>query len=287
MTRSTRLLRGADGALELALFRCAPDDVAWREPNAIAGSYVLAFPHHAVGIVKRGGAPLVADANRVVLYEPGSRYERHLIDPAGDRCTFIAVAPGLLASLEVPVVARDGRGFLVDDLAVTPQQLLRLRQLACATRSGLTDELTAEEVLLDLTAGVLGAPVTEPGGTRPSTRRAHARLVEDAREWIAAHVTEQWRLAELAAALHVAPAHLHRVFRARTTTSVHEHRDRLRLARALDAVLGGADDLALVGMEVGYSSHSHFTRRFRRVYGVAPSAVRELDEAVRMVTAAA
>ena len=45
-------------------------------------------------------------------------------------------------------------------------------------------------------------------------------------------------------------------------------------AQALDAVLDGGDDLTTIALEAGFSSHSHFTARFRRAFGCAPSAPR-------------
>jgi len=48
---------------------------------------------------------------------------------------------------------------------------------------------------------------------------------------------------------------------------------RLRLARALD-VIGGYEDLTALGLDLGFSSHSHFTAAFRETYGRTPSQFR-------------
>jgi AraC family transcriptional regulator len=48
---------------------------------------------------------------------------------------------------------------------------------------------------------------------------------------------------------------------------------RLRLARALD-LLGEYDDLTTLSLELGFSSHSHFSAAFRQVYGRSPSEFR-------------
>jgi AraC-like DNA-binding protein len=45
----------------------------------------------------------------------------------------------------------------------------------------------------------------------------------------------------------------------------------LRLARALD-LLGEYEDLTALGLDLGFSSHSHFTAAFRQLYGRTPSA---------------
>ncbi|ESZ66656.1 hypothetical protein X728_04825 [Mesorhizobium sp. L103C120A0] len=45
---------------------------------------------------------------------------------------------------------------------------------------------------------------------------------------------------------------------------------RLRLARALD-LLGRYDNLTTLGLDLGFSSHSHFSSAFRQVYGRTPA----------------
>jgi AraC-like DNA-binding protein len=48
----------------------------------------------------------------------------------------------------------------------------------------------------------------------------------------------------------------------------------LRLARAL-VELPHADDLSTLALEVGFSSHSHFSAAFRRAFGCTPSQFRQ------------
>lgn len=49
----------------------------------------------------------------------------------------------------------------------------------------------------------------------------------------------------------------------------------LRLARAL-ALMDEYDDLSALGLDLGFSSHSHFSASFRQAYGLSPSAFRSL-----------
>jgi len=50
---------------------------------------------------------------------------------------------------------------------------------------------------------------------------------------------------------------------------------RLRLARALD-LLPQHDDLTALSLDLGFSSHSHFSAAFRQAYGRSPSQFRKL-----------
>jgi AraC-like DNA-binding protein len=52
---------------------------------------------------------------------------------------------------------------------------------------------------------------------------------------------------------------------------VYRYHLRLRLARALD-LLSQYDDLTRLSMDLGFSSHSHFTAAFRQAYGRTPAA---------------
>ena len=69
------------------------------------------------------------------------------------------------------------------------------------------------------------------------------------------------------------PYRLCRIFRAHTGQSIRAYRSQLRLRAAFDRLLQGADitDLAL---ELGFSSHSHFTAAFRSRFGTSPSRLR-------------
>jgi AraC-like DNA-binding protein len=61
------------------------------------------------------------------------------------------------------------------------------------------------------------------------------------------------------------------VFRHKVGCSLHAYRHQLRVRSAADQVLGGADDLTHVVLDVGFSSHSHLTAAFRAAFGVPPS----------------
>jgi transcriptional regulator GlxA family with amidase domain len=65
-----------------------------------------------------------------------------------------------------------------------------------------------------------------------------------------------------------------RSFRRHTGYSLHGYRTQLRLRAALERLADGDEDLADIAGAVGYSSHSHLTASFHRVFGAPPSAVR-------------
>jgi len=64
--------------------------------------------------------------------------------------------------------------------------------------------------------------------------------------------------------------YLTQLFRQVEGMPLYRYQLRLRLARALD-MLGRCDDLTMLSLEFGFSSHSHFNAAFRQVYGRTPA----------------
>jgi AraC-like DNA-binding protein len=81
-------------------------------------------------------------------------------------------------------------------------------------------------------------------------------------------------LAEVARAVHYSPYHLARLFRREVGVPIHRYRSRLRLGAALERLAEGADDLTALALDLGYSSHSHFSNAFRRAFGIPPGDCR-------------
>jgi AraC family transcriptional regulator len=101
------------------------------------------------------------------------------------------------------------------------------------------------------------------------------RFVESAKALLATDVAARLTLPEVGRALNVSEFHLARTFRAHTGYSLHGYRLHLRLRMAADLVCDDDAELREVAAKVGFSSHSHLTRAFRKVFGVPPSVIRE------------
>jgi AraC-like DNA-binding protein len=67
----------------------------------------------------------------------------------------------------------------------------------------------------------------------------------------------------------VSPVYLTQVFQQVEGVPLARYRLRLRLARALH-LLDKCDDLTGLGLDLGFSSHSHFTAAFRQAFGRTP-----------------
>src|SRR5690349_9833458 len=102
-------------------------------------------------------------------------------------------------------------------------------------------------------------------------RRALADAVKSA---IDAAPSAQHRIHDVAAEFGVSPFHLSRVFRAETGTSLHQYLLRIRMERALSRLHEGEAHLSRLALDLGFSSHSHFSTIFRQRFGESPAQAR-------------
>lgn len=99
-------------------------------------------------------------------------------------------------------------------------------------------------------------------------------VVDAAKLAIASDPSRRIPLRELSRAVNCSPFRLSRVFRRATGQTLTSYRHALRVLAALERLRDADIDLTELALELGYSSHSHFTRIFRRHLGVTPSQVR-------------
>jgi len=114
-------------------------------------------------------------------------------------------------------------------------------------------------------------------GDRSAPAPPHrSRAVADAIAFIQAHYAHDVKLDDVAAAVHLSPFHLARLFKQVTGASPHQYLVQVRVnaARALLSAGSGERSLAEVATAVGFADQSHLTRQFKRHFGITPSRVR-------------
>jgi AraC family transcriptional regulator len=82
-------------------------------------------------------------------------------------------------------------------------------------------------------------------------------------------------VSDLAACIGVSRAHFFRVFRASFGMSPYRFVMRERVARAKALLEESRKDIGEIAVELGFPSHSHFTKIFHRMTGATPSQFRE------------
>jgi len=218
-----------------------------------------AFLHH------QGGEAVVGDANQVLFFNAHRPYRISHPVAGGDDCLSVGFAPEVLEEVAGDAVEVDGPLARMKPrrLPLTP----RAQRMAALLRSAV-EPLEVEARSLGLARAVLD------GARAPRRRHTAARraLVERTKLLLQSDPARRWSLFELAAEARVSAAHLTETFTEMEGISLYRYQTRLRLARAL-ADLRDAEDLTLLALDHGFSSHSHFTHAFRSVYATTPSAM--------------
>ncbi|WP_244846942.1 AraC family transcriptional regulator [Caballeronia sp. SL2Y3] len=157
-----------------------------------------------------------------------------------------------------------------DDLA---RRLLRAHRALESLTTDATndtaraDPLAAETALVDAVTTLLARHALQRPSCGPPA--ADAARVATMKSRLADDLLEPVTLAELARVVGLSTFHAARLFTRETGLAPHAWRNQLRIARALPALRAGAS-IAQVAAASGFTDQSHFTRHFKRAFGVAP-----------------
>ena len=92
--------------------------------------------------------------------------------------------------------------------------------------------------------------------------------------YIQVHFAERISIASLAAACNLSVSALERRFRKHLDKTPHQYITEMRLEHSRRLLSNSDKAIGTIALETGFSDHSHFTRAFRRHYGIAPSEAR-------------
>ncbi|AOK03913.1 AraC family transcriptional regulator [Burkholderia sp. AU28942] len=139
--------------------------------------------------------------------------------------------------------------------------------VAATTELRVYDPLAAETAMLDALSTLIARHAD--ARLRPARVAADEPRVEAMRERLAADLTSPVTLDDVAQAAGLSPFHAARLFTRTTGMPPHAWRNQLRLQRALAPLRAGVP-VADVAAASGFVDQSHFTRHFKRMFGVPP-----------------
>lgn len=271
----------ASALVRVGRWRCPADHPHFHDSGPITEP-LFVFPREGVWIRHEGGEAFVADANTVTYYNRGQCYTRRRLSRRGDQCEWFAVSPEAivetLAAHEPAAIDRPHRPFRFTHGPSDPDSYLRQRTVfEHVSRERNADRLFVDEAVLSILGDVTRLAYAHQGVTAAARarQRRDADLVEAARDVIARRFTENLSLSDIAREVGASVFHLARIFKARTGFTLHGYRNQLRLRAALARLGERGVDLIDIALDLGFSSHSHFTETFRRCFGKTPSAVRD------------
>lgn len=256
--------------------------------NDVAEVDDVTFAHHYIGLnADRSPVTLeIREQNgfRPVTLAPGVGW----VNPAGQPFSLRvrSAAPNAYVRISIDPLRFDRLVSTNDDYA-TPVALRRTFDISGAQVRHLVSALTEEAkagtpsgvAFVDTLTSALGfqivkqagasTPVAPParGGLAPAVRR---RVLEFMDASATAHLT----IEVLAREAGLSPAHFARAFKESVGRAPHQHLLALRLERArrlLDAPGAALSDVAL---QTGFADQAHFTRFFKRQFGVTPGSLR-------------
>jgi AraC-like DNA-binding protein len=215
----------------------------------------LVFPYRGVFMRHLGSDQAVAEANQVIFFNAAEGYRISHPVPGGDASLSLAISEEQLLELAPATLLRD-----------TTTPAFRGQRL----HQNIAEPLEAESLALTLIRRALGPRTTHEAGASLGRQR----LVDRVKLVLASDLTRRWTLAEIAAEVRGSPVYLTQVFQQVEGMPLYRYQLRLRLARALD-LLAQYDDLTTLSLDLGFSSHSHFSAAFREAYGRSPSEFKQ------------
>lgn len=264
--------------LAIGIFRCAPSHEDFEDTGPSLG-YSVVFPRVPVEITQSGRNPVVADPNVAMLYNKGQEYRRRALCKAGDRCEWFGFKRKTIENA-VRVSGNcdlnsDGLFFASHSLVNPSDYFLQRLIYRYVTQTPIDhiDQLLVEETALRLLENVLALSRRDASPYKRNSRQS-VHLIHEIRQVLSTRFKESIQLNELASMFDVSPFHLCRRFRKETGLSVHQHITHLRLRTALEWLEEGCPDLTRLALDLGYSSHSHFSSVFRKTFDLTPSQAR-------------
>lgn len=232
------------------------------------------FRHHG----HHAGAVAIYDLRSTLVYD--LRTQR----TGGVRDSFHAI-DFYLPSRALDALADDSGSPRISELCHQPgmplkdsvaHALLRSIQPTLAVPPRERNELFVDHVAMALAAhvaytygGMRPRPVASIGSLAPWQERR-------AKDLLAANLTANITLENLARECSLSIRHFTRAFRGSTGMSPHAWLTHHRLEKAKGLLVNSPRVLSDVALDCGFADQSHFTRTFQRVVGISPGAWRRL-----------
>jgi AraC family transcriptional regulator len=229
------------------------------------------FPYRGLYLRHVGRHESVAEPSQVVVFNADEAYRvSHPVD-GGDAC--LSIEPSAATLLELAprdlLCGPEQAALKRSNLRISAQTQALAAELRHRMNRGAAGVLEAETLTLALIRHALGN--ADPDNPHVTARSRI--LVDQAKQAIAVDLRRRATLAEIAAEVGVSPVYLTQIFQRVEGIPLYRYQLRLRLAQALQ-LLNDYDDVTELALDLGFSSHSHFSAAFKQVYGQTPSTFR-------------
>ena len=251
---------------------CCPGHCRHRGEPECALDTTIAFPYRGVYVRHLASDNAVAEANQALFFNAGEEYcISHPVE-GGDATLTINLPEALLDELAPRSYLHADKplAFRMQRLRIDARAQVLVALLRHSLLQRIAEPLEAQGLTLTLAQRALGPRTSHAAGATASRRK----LADRVKVLLASNLARRWTLDEIAAEIGGSPVYLTQVFQQVEGMPMYRYHLRLRLARALD-LLGEYEDLSALGLDLGFSSHSHFSAAFRQAYGRTPTEFKQ------------
>lgn len=234
-------------------------------PRGHSPDYQIVLPYAGAFEWRVGARSAFLDVTRVLFVGAGEDYADVHVASGGHDSIIITPRLSVLQELCGHTVPARHPAFQCLTKPTAPRMSMRhqrlLRLPAC-----VDDPLARDELMISLLNEALGS-------VQAPRRASPLRVVDLAKQILHARVGESIALDDIADAVQVSGAYLTDAFTRSEGMPLHRYLMRLRLSRAL-VDLPRCEDITGLALDLGFSSHAHFSTAFKSVFSVSPSAFR-------------
>ena len=242
-----------------------------RTPEVLTPQLQIVLTLRGAFVYERGSSHSLLTANHALFIAPGDESRDRFLDD--QPLDYMLITPDVgAADVIVGEAAATRLAKSVRDTRVCGAST-RLQRAASALWNLCLHERSRDQIEIEQCVVELMSCLTQSSpAPRGRPGREHSNLIGAVKELIGTG-REPRSLTNIAAQLDMSPAYLTDHFRRHEGISIARYQRRLRLSRAL-LELPHTEDIAALALELGFSSHAHFSTAFRATYGEAPSTYR-------------
>ena len=242
----------------------------------------IAFIMSGNGKYRIAGSVYDAGEGDLLIFNPGTMHQCIVTDPANSMTEFFVGASDIrFKGLPENALPLPEEGFITHTEGEFRQKLFRL----CASMEAENSlywqgrYFMMKTYLMQLILLILRQQ-TEPvriktGCAFESVNRKY--VVEQIVSYFEDHYAEKISLDQIAENMYLSPFYISKIFKSETGDAPIRHLINIRLEKAMELLQSGfAGSIQEVAVQVGYEDAYHFSKLFKKRYGISPSQVKSL-----------
>lgn len=235
-------------------------------PRGYEPHYQIVFPYFGFFAYGVGRRRWLMDSNSILFISPGWEFQdEHPVKGMGHAAVLVNPARELLDEVCGGLGPNKCQAF-IGGAHPSSMRLSLLTQQMLHPDHGANDPLRNDELVVHALQEAINGAVDPPG-------RA-SKIADRAKELLHARGCERLTLDQIAKDVGVSPVYLTQDFHRSEGVPLYRYQLQLRLSRAL-LELPHCDDITGLALDLGFSSHSHFSCAFKKVFGLSPSEYRQ------------